>query len=205
MSNNTKNYTEQGGEKTVIGGTLEFTEGGVLNGGIVPNLADSTASTVAELKAAHNALLTKLKDAGLMKLDAWPAVTIAKQAAATGEISKATYEANMAAVDSVSVADGKITVTVDVDDLTSYEGATGYGNHKWIGFLITTGFASIVGMTLNGNALTETDAQEATDHSGSAGDLSLYFAADTIGGKTVTLWHTGYGEQSWTVEIVKPE
>lgn len=205
MSNNTKNYTEQGGEKTVIGGTLEFTEGAVLKGGIVPNLADSTASTVAELKAAHNALLTKLKDAGLMKLDAWPAVTIAKQAAATGEISKATYEANMAAVDSVSVADGKITVTVDVDDLTSYEGATGYGNHKWIGFLITTGFASIVGMTLNGNALTETDAQEATDHSGSAGDLSLYFAADTIGGKTVTLWHTGSGEQSWTVEIVKPE
>ena len=205
MSYNAKNYTEQGGEKTVIGGTLEFSEGAVLKGGIVPNQADSSASTVADLKAAHNALLAKLKDAGLMKPDAWPAVSIAKQAAASGEISKATYEANMAEVDDVTIADGKITVTVDVDALTAYEGATGYGNHKWIGFLITTGFDSIVGMTLNGNTLTETDAQEATDHSGSAGDLSLYFAADTINGKTVTLWHTGSGEQSWTVEIVKLE
>ena len=205
MSYNAKNYTEQGGEKTVIGGTLEFSEGAVLKGGIVPNQADSSASTVADLKAAHNALLAKLKDAGLMKLDTWPAVSIAKQAAATGEINKATYEANMAEVDAVTIADGKITVTVDVDALTAYEGATGYGNHKWIGFLVTTGFDSIVGMTLNGSALTETDAQEASDHSGSAGDLSLYFAADTINGKTVTLWHTGSGEQSWTVEIVKPE
>ena len=205
MSYNTKNYTEQGGEKTVIGVTLEFSEGAVLKGGIVPNQADSSASTVADLKAAHNALLAKLKDAGLMKLDTWPAVSIAKQAAAAGEINKATYEANMAEVDAVTIADGKITVTVDVDALTAYEGATGYGNHKWIGFLVTTGFDSIVGMTLNGSALTETDAQEASDHSGSAGDLSLYFAADTINGKTVTLWHTGSGEQSWTVEIVKPE
>ena len=205
MSYNTKNYTEQGGEKTVIGGSLEFVEGAVLKGGIVPNQADSSASTVADLKAAHNALLTKLKDAGLMNPDAWPAVSIAKQPAASGEISKETYEANMAAVDSVTIADGKITVTVDVDALTAYEGATGYGNHKWIGFLVTTGFDSIVGMKLNGSALTETDAQEATDHSGSAGDLSLYFAADTINGKTVTLWHTGYGEQSWSVEIIKPE
>ena len=205
MSYNAKNYTEQGGEKTVIGGTLEFSEGAVLKGGIVPNQADSSASTVADLKAAHNALLAKLKDAGLMKLDTWPAVSIAKQAAAAGEINKATYEANMAEVDAVTIADGKITVTVDVDALTAYEGATGYGNHKWIGFLVTTGFDSIVGMTLNGSALTETDAQEASDHSGSAGDLSLYFAADTINGKTVTLWHTGSGEQSWTVEIVKPE
>lgn len=205
MSYNAKNYTEQGGEKTVIGGTLEFSEGAVLKGGIVPNQADSSASTVADLKTAHNALLAKLKDAGLMKPDTWPAVSIAKQAAAAGEINKATYEANMAEVDAVTIADGKITVTVDVDALTAYEGATGYGNHKWIGFLVTTGFDSIVGMTLNGSALTETDAQEASDHSGSAGDLSLYFAADTINGKTVTLWHTGSGEQSWTVEIVKPE
>lgn len=205
MSYNTKNYTEQGGERTVIGGTLEFTEGAVLKGGIVPNQADSSASTVADLKAAHNALLANLKDAGLMKPDDWPTVTIEKQTAASGEISKETYEANMAEVDAVTIADGKITVTVDVDALTAYEGAPGYGNHKWIGFLVTTGFGSIVGMKLNGAALTETDAQEATDHSGSAGDLSLYFAADTINGKTVTLWHTGSGEQSWTVEIVNPE
>lgn len=32
MSSSVKNYTEQGGEKTVIGGTLEFTEGAQVKG-----------------------------------------------------------------------------------------------------------------------------------------------------------------------------
>jgi hypothetical protein len=39
MSYNTKNYTEQGGEKTVIGGTLEIKEGAVVTGlPFLPNL-----------------------------------------------------------------------------------------------------------------------------------------------------------------------
>ena len=67
MSYNCKNYTEQGGEKTVIGGTLEIKEGAILIG--FPQVimqADSTATTIAGLVADFNALLTKLKDAGIM-------------------------------------------------------------------------------------------------------------------------------------------
>ena len=48
MSYNTKNYTEQDGEKTVIGGTLEIKEGASVTG--LPsaiNQAASTATTVA--------------------------------------------------------------------------------------------------------------------------------------------------------------
>ncbi len=68
---NVKNYTEQGGEKTVIGGTLEITEGGQVTGlpeAFTPAVfqADSTASEVAGLVADFNALLLKLKTAGLM-------------------------------------------------------------------------------------------------------------------------------------------
>ena len=70
MSYNTKNYTEQGGEKTVIGGALEIKEGAVLTGfPKAENQADSTASTIATLKDDFNALLTKLKAAGLMAAD----------------------------------------------------------------------------------------------------------------------------------------
>ena len=69
---NTKNYTEQGGEKTVIGGTLEIKEGAIVDGLFTPaaHQADSTASTVAVLKDDFNALLTKLKAAGLMEAEA---------------------------------------------------------------------------------------------------------------------------------------
>lgn len=68
---NVKNYTEQGGAKTVIGGTLEIVEGGQVIG--LPSTftpaafqADSTASTIAGLVVDFNALLAKLKAAGLM-------------------------------------------------------------------------------------------------------------------------------------------
>lgn len=109
---NAKNYTEQGGEKTVIGGTLEIaadatvidpgnhcsggtytlpaataeTLGGVKVGSglrisdgvlsaddqVTPaeNQADSEATTIAALKEDFNALLGKLKAAGLMEADA---------------------------------------------------------------------------------------------------------------------------------------
>ena len=70
MSYNTKNYTEQGGDKTVIGGTLEIKqEASVMGLPIAENQADSTATDVAGLVADFNALLAKLKAAGLMVAD----------------------------------------------------------------------------------------------------------------------------------------
>ena len=71
MSYNTKNYTEQGGEKTVIGGTLEIKEGASVTGlpsNFTPAAvqADSTATDAAGLVTDFNALLAKLKAAGLM-------------------------------------------------------------------------------------------------------------------------------------------
>ena len=68
---NSKNYTEQGGERTVIGGALVFEEGAAIEGFPgAANQADSTATTVATLKDDFNALLSKLKTAGLMAADA---------------------------------------------------------------------------------------------------------------------------------------
>ncbi len=65
---NAKNYTEQGGEKTVIGGTLEIREGASVRGlPAAETQADSEATTVASLVTDFNALLAKLKAAGLMQ------------------------------------------------------------------------------------------------------------------------------------------
>lgn len=74
MSYSTKNYTEQGGEKTVIGGTLEIKEGASVIGlpsSFTPaeNQAVSEATTVEDLLVDFNALLSKLKIAGLMETD----------------------------------------------------------------------------------------------------------------------------------------
>lgn len=72
MSYNTKNYTEQGGDVTHFGGKVIFEEGCEVEGNSftpAANQADSTATTVAALKDEFNALLTKLKAAGLMEAD----------------------------------------------------------------------------------------------------------------------------------------
>ena len=59
---NCKNYFTDGGDTLVIGGTLD-----IQNGGLAEAQADSEASTVAALKEDFNALLEKLRDAGIMK------------------------------------------------------------------------------------------------------------------------------------------
>lgn len=67
---NIKNYTEQGGEKTVIGGTLVITDDGNVEG--LPSAesqADSTASTIAALVIDFNALLAKLRAAGYLSTE----------------------------------------------------------------------------------------------------------------------------------------
>lgn len=71
---NVKNYTNQGGEITVIGGTLEITSDGKItfegvSFGPLEAQADSVATTIEDLNTDFNALLAKLKAAGLMSIE----------------------------------------------------------------------------------------------------------------------------------------
>ena len=71
---NAKNYTEQGGDVTHIGGKLIFEDGSSVEGlpySFTPaeNQAASEATTVVALKEDFNSLLAKLKAAGLMTAD----------------------------------------------------------------------------------------------------------------------------------------
>ena len=69
---NVKNYAEQGGDKWVVTGSLDIAgEGKLLIQGDdftrAATQADSAATTIADLKTDFNALLAKLKAAGLME------------------------------------------------------------------------------------------------------------------------------------------
>lgn len=68
---NVKNYKEQGGDKWVVNGILEITaDGQILIDGVELTRssaqADSEATTIAGLKDDFNALLAKLRTAGLV-------------------------------------------------------------------------------------------------------------------------------------------
>ena len=93
MSYNTKNYTEQGGEKTVIGGTLEIpgaldltgaTITGAVTAAVVNNL--TTAATGSALDAAQGKALKTLVDAKYTAASATAAVAgLVKQSALVAE------------------------------------------------------------------------------------------------------------------------
>ena len=201
---NAKNYTEQGGEKTVIGGTLEIKEGASVTG--LPsaiNQAASTATTVAGIKDDFNALLLKLKDAGLMTPDAWN-VSVSKIPTPSGE----DLITNQSKVTAITIENGVITVAVPVSELIAFPSSnSAQGTHKWVGMLITTGLPDITAVKYNGSQLTSADATEATAVGGSAGDIVMWLKCDEIINtpKTFTLWASGYPEETFTVAIAEPE
>ena len=83
VTRNCKNYLADGGDRLVIGGTLEVLDTAIVTGlqsgyateqtaGSVyqaMNQAESAATTIADLTSDFNALLQKLKDAGIMAAD----------------------------------------------------------------------------------------------------------------------------------------
>ncbi|MEA4938978.1 MAG: head fiber protein [Christensenella sp.] len=83
VTRNCKNYLTDGGDRLVIGGTLEVLDTATIVGlqsgyateqtaGSVyqaMNQVESAATTIADLKSDFNALLQKLKNAGMMAAD----------------------------------------------------------------------------------------------------------------------------------------
>lgn len=206
-----KNYNTDGGNRTVIGGVLEFEDGAEVRNmpagsgsaaGVAANQAASTATAVAGLKNDFNALLVKLKNAGIMTPDAWD-ISVRLAPALTDSVAAANN-----AKASVALADGVITVTADVDALEASESsAPGQGTHKWIGLGIGTGLTSVALAKYNGSQLTEADASEAVSVGlDQAGEFVLYIRADEVVStpKTITLQADGYGEQTLTITVVAP-
>ena len=203
MSCNIKNYTEQGGDVTHIGGELRFDEGAKVSGFPgAENQASNTSTTGASIRADLNTLLIKLKNAGVMIPDTWNIT-----AALAPTPTDTTVAANNALVDSVSIEGGKITVAVDVDKLTASESsAPGQGTHKWVALAIGTGLSAITDAEYNGTKLTADDVSEATACGCDAGAFVLYIKTELVAteGKTFTLKADGYALTEVSVAVVKP-
>lgn len=201
MGYNTKNYTEQGGEKTVIGGVLEIKEGASVTGfPVATNQAPSTASTVAGVKDDLNALLIKLKDASLMIPDKWTGVSVKLCNSSEGS----DLATNHGAVTSVAYADGIFTVTADISEMIPFDSSNpAQGVHKWIGLLITTGQSDILNIKYNDYQLQAADVTEAKSVGGGDGDIILWLKCNEVVDtpKIFTLTSPGYESKDFTVIV----
>lgn len=210
---NAKNYTEQGGEVTHIGGVLQFDEGGKMGGGLLPNQAAQSGGQAADAKASINALLLKMKNAGLMEPDAFTM----QYAAVTDTVAgHADRQYNTGKISSVAVDNDTHVITITLSDkvknLKNFDGLHGWGVHKWLGIGLGVGISPITDLYYNGSAIGDEDVAEATDCSLNAGYFVRWVAADLVlaGDNSekskdyFTLWADGYAETEYTLKIVEP-
>ena len=203
----TRNYFTDEGDTLVIGGKLIIEDGAEVEGldgtgSAAENQSASTATAVAALKNDFNALLIRLKNAGIMTPDEWnitarlvPALTDPVAASNNGKAS-------------VVLDEGVLTITADVNELEESESsAPGQGTHKWIGLGIGTGLASVALAKYNGEPLTDADASEAASVGlDQNGEFVLYIRADEVVDipKVITLKAEGYPEVAITICLVAP-
>lgn len=177
----------------------------------VVNQADSTATSVSDLKDDFNDLLIKLKNSGVMVPDAWAVSVLACPTPAAMPTEETAANSGHA---SVSIEDTEIVITLDCEiaDLEEADHGSTWGEHKWLGFGVRTGLDSIVGIKFTDDTgatatLSADDATEATALGLSAGDFVLYIKAEDAkylkGKKSFTLWTDGFAKTTYTMKIVE--
>ena len=206
---NAKNYTEQGGDVTHIGGKI------VYDNGLMENMSTAAvdSDSVAKVRGSLNTLITELKDAGLMVADDFT-ITVANSVVdpETGHANR-TY--NTGKISNVAESDGVITITLSakVSALKDFEAGNGWGKHKWLGIGISAGITPITDLKYNGKALTADDVSEASTMGLSSGYFVRWVAADLVlagnnrekSVDSFTLWTSGHKETTYKLRIVEPE
>ena len=212
MSHVTKNYNTDSGDRTVIGGVLEFAEGTQIRGFPgASNMTPKTTNTAADIRNDLNTLILNLKNAGVMIPDAWNLSVLAVPTPASMPTAETAANSGHA---TVAIDGTEIIITLDctVADLADADHGETWGSHKWLGFGIRTGLASVEGVQFTDDTGAETtlgsaDASEADTLGLSAGDFVLYIKAEQkeylTGQKEFTLWASGYAEFVYTMKIVE--
>ena len=207
---NAKNYTEQGGEVTHIGGKI------VYDNGLMPNMstADVNSDTVAKVRTSLNELIKSLKNAGLMVADAFTMQYAAVTDSVAGHEDR---QYNTGKISSVAIDDDTHVITITLSDkvknLKDFDGLHGWGVHKWLGIGLGVGISPITDLYYNGAAIGDEDVTEATQCDLSAGYFVRWVAADLVlagdnsekSKNYFTLWADGYAETEYTLKIVEPE
>jgi len=206
----TRNYFTDEGDTLVIGGKLIIEDGAEVEGldgssgheHAAANQPASSATTVAVLKNDFNALLVKLKEAGIMTQDNWN-ITARLAPGLTDAVAAANN-----AKSSVTLEDGVLTIAADVDDLEeSASSNPEQGTHKWIGLGIGTGLSSVALAQYNGEQLTDADASEAASVGlDQPGEFVLYVRAEELAEvpKVITLKADGYLEVTIIIRVAAP-
>jgi len=179
--------------------------------GIAKQAVTVSYASGSPTKAEFNALITALKDAGIVAPDNFDLDVLAVPTPANMPTAETASNSGHA---TVTLADNVITITLDceVSDLADANHGATWGTHKWLGFGIDTGLASIVGVKFTDDTgasatMASGDATEASDLGMSAGKFVLYIKAEDAkyltGEKWFTLQTSGCEPETVYMKIVE--
>lgn len=182
-----------------------------LKAGTVKQAANVASASGSPTKANFNSLLNALKDAGVIAPDEFSLSVLAVPTPAKMPTAETASNSGHA---TLSLSDGVITIALDceVADLADANHGASWGTHKWLGFGVRTGLASIVGIKFTDDTgasatLASGDATEASDLGLSAGDFVLYIKAEDLGyladGKCFTLEADGFAPATVSMKITE--
>lgn len=204
---NTKNYTEQGGDVTHIGGSLVFDTAPIAN--MATPASDANAAAV---RSSLIGLYTAMKDAGIIEPDelVWGTADFTgdpfpDRAYNTGKVTSV-----RTAYDADGIIQMDIILSCKVSELKDFEG---WGVHKWLGVGISVTGAEVTDVIYNGSALTAEDAAEAISVGLSAGYFVRWVAADLVldhdnserSKDTFTIKTSGHKTETIRLNIIEPE
>ena len=182
FAQNVSNYTEQGGARTVVGGTLDVVSGGDLDieaGGVLSIAGTTVTSSAAELNIMNGVNATAAELNSVADVSARVVVIVA-----TDAITVAEHEGR---VNMLAEVGGDAAVTLTMPE------ATGSGNvfKFWIGVVNTSDYiiAALTTDTFSGSIVVVTDGGdtiEAFEVDGT--DDTLTFNGTTTGGVTIGDW-----------------
>ena len=187
-----------------------FENNKVVGGGSVAKISASTAQDTAGVVADLNALIVALKDGGIMERDTW---NVSVLACTSDNMPTANTKSNSGHA-TVTIDETDITITLDckVSALKDCDHGSTWGTHKWLGFGVRTGLASVVGVKFEDDTgakatLASGDDSEASTLGLSAGDFILYIKAEQpeylTGDKGFILSGLGYEPTTFTMKIVE--
>lgn len=179
--------------------------------GIVKQSVSIANASGSPTKADFNNLLAKLKNAGIITPDSWTISVLACPTPASMPTAETAANSGHA---TLTLSEDEITIALDckVSALADANHGATWGTHKWIGFGIRTGLASVVGVKFTDDTgasatLSADDASEATALGLSAGDFVLYIKAEQeeylTGEKHFTLEADGYAPAKITMKITE--
>lgn len=184
-----------------------------LKAGLVKQGVNVAAASGSPTKANFNSLLSALKNAGLIAPDEFSSLSVLA-VPTPAKMPTAETAANSGHATLTISDDNVITIALncEVADLADANHGSSWGTHKWLGFGVRTGLASIVGIKFTDDTgasatLASGDATEASDLGLSAGDFVLYIKAEDpgylAGNKCFTLEADGFAPVTVSMKITE--